>query len=300
MVYIHFQKAAGTTVEDGLKRFTEEFSAVCGVKKAFSRPSGSNYRKSSFSSSHRNADIIAGHGYWGCHAILNPSSSSPYIYTAFFRNPVDRALSHFARSSCKREKRCSIRRFLQLHAKNYYYNRLAYDKNLVDAGKYGENLQTVVSKSSLRRNREGGLLKTVKKRIEDMPFVGLVEEFDASMLLFGGFLQQYFNFPSDVEFNLFYCRSHNSFKSSYKTLESEKKELGRHLWLDHEIFQFAVDKFNQQKKAYGKDFEEALETFRAKQTQYDSLCCRASNKKAQCSSENGNTSSLSILEKRIE
>jgi len=119
------------------------------------------------------------------------------------------------------------------------------------------------------------------------------------MLLFGDFLKQYFNFPSDFEFNLFYCRSHNSFKSSYKTLESEKKKLERYLWLDHEIFQFAVNKFNQQKNAYGEDFEEALETFRAKQTRYDSSCCRASDKKARCSSENGNTSYLSILEERI-
>ena len=107
-----------------------------------------------------------------------------------------------------------------------------------------------------------------------MPFVGLVEEFDTSMLMFGRFLSQYFNFPDDVKFNLFYCRSQNSYISSYrKELRSDTKELESYVQLDNQIFEFAVVKFNQQKKAYGDDFEKDLETFQTKQKNFDSSCC---------------------------
>jgi len=273
MVYLHFQKAAGTTVENGLKRFIADLSVRCGSKVGFDRPSGSNYRSSTFSQSQRNAGIVAGHGYWGCHKELNTTSSS-YVYTAFFRNPLTRALSHFARSSCKAKKNCSIQRFLRLHARNYYYNRLVYNDNLVGGGEYGENLQNIVPKSIIRRNKEGKLLDLAKKRIDSMPFVGLVEEFDSSMLMFGRFLSQYFGLPDSIHFNLFYCRSQNSFISTYKRMNYDRIGLERYLWLDHEIFEFAKQKFASQKKAF-KAFEKALEEYKTNQKQYDSACCHA-------------------------
>ena len=62
--------------------------------------------------------------------------------------------------------------------------------------------------------------------------------------------------------NTFYCRSQKSYISSYKKeLKSDAKELEKYLQLDNQIFEFAVVKFNQQKKAYSDDFENDLETF---------------------------------------
>jgi hypothetical protein len=260
-------------VENGLRRFIADLSVRCGSDVGFDRPSGSSYRSSTFSHSQRNAGIVAGHGYWGCHKKLNTSSSS-YVYTAFFRGPLSRALSHFARSSCKVKKNCRIHRFVRLHARNYYYNRLVYNDNLVGGGEYGENLQSVVPKSIIRRNKEGKLLGLAKERIESMPFVGLVEDFDASMLMFGRFLSQYFGLPDSVHFNLYYCRSRNSFISTYKRMNYDRIGLERFLWLDHEIFEFARQKFAAQKKAF-KAFDKALEEYKRNQKRYDSACCHA-------------------------
>jgi len=75
LIYLHFQKTAGTSVESGLSRFIMELNSICGFERIFARPSGSNYRKNHFTIATQRADILAGHGYWGCHNKINISST---------------------------------------------------------------------------------------------------------------------------------------------------------------------------------------------------------------------------------
>jgi len=276
IIYLHFQKTAGTSVESGLKRFVHEFNSICGsnnINIIFERPTGGMYRKSLFTPRTLKADIVAGHGYWGCHNSLDTSSS--YIYTAFFRDPLDRAMSHHLRSSCKEKKGCDLKRFLHLHAKNYYYNRLVYPNGLVGAGFYGEKIQRVVPYSKLEKNKLGNLLEFARKNIDKMKFVGLVEEFDASMLLFGRFLSTHFNISEEyMQINLLYCKSQNSYRNVYKTYaNSAKNVLRKELSIDNELFHYAEQKFRKQVSWYGKNFVSDLNAFKEKQERFDKECC---------------------------
>ena len=280
LIYVHFQKTAGTSVESGLKLFVHELNSICSTQKIFERPSGSAYRKNLFTKSEKMADIVAGHGYWGCHNKLN--SSANYAYSAFFRDPLKRALSHHARSSCKTQKKCSITKFAHLHARNYYYNRLVYPDGLVGGGKYGEKLQGTVSTSVLRRNRLGLLLDTARRNIDEMKFIGIVEEFDASMFLFGKYLSRFYGIASSVEVNLHYCTSPNSFKSTYEIYkDSIKGQLTNLFRVDSVIFEYATKKFHDQVLSYGASFDSDLKDFQEKQRRYEENCC-ASGRKTSC------------------
>ncbi|CAL6339127.1 unnamed protein product [Bathycoccus prasinos] len=243
LIYLHFQKTAGTSVESGLARFVKELNSVCKLHRIFARPSGSHYRKSHFTEAEQRADILAGHGYWGCHSKINISST--YVYAGFFRDPVKRALSHHLRSSCKQEKGCNMKKFGLLHAQNYFYNRLVYSGGLVDAGRYGETLQSKVPREIIERNKDGNLLNLAFQRIDEMKFVGIVEEFDQSMFLFGRFLSRHFGIPEDTQVSLVYCRSKNSYKNLYEG-KLRPGSLDKMFKVDKHIFDIAKKKFDGQ------------------------------------------------------
>ena len=172
-----------------------------------------------------------------------------------------------------------MRRFAVLHAQNYFYNRLVYSEGLLDAGKYGEKLQYVVSRETIERNKVGGLLDLAYERMDEMKFIGIVEEFDKSMFLFGRILSRHFQIPEHIQIHLVYCRSNNSYKNLYEP------ELGRGLLadlfkVDNSIFDYAKKKFYKHLSVYGDSFEEDYRIFKARQDSFEKECCNSRKKQA--------------------
>jgi glycosyltransferase involved in cell wall biosynthesis len=83
-------------------------------------------------------------------------------------------------------------------------------------------------------NNDKKLLKEAKKQIDKMCFVGVVENFKESQLLF----EYIFNLPH--ENNL---QDLNKREYILEISESEKESLEKYLKIDNEIYEYAVDKF---------------------------------------------------------
>ena len=136
LVFLHFEKCAGTTVEAALIDFARECDlGIMRYPCAGCQLKGRELQR--FASGEIN--ILMGHNFYGVH--LHLPKDFEWSYVAVFRDPVDRIWSHFNHQNCgvgkctSRKQRycgrdCTIHSFAKKHS-NYFKRRLLERKQLL-------------------------------------------------------------------------------------------------------------------------------------------------------------------------
>lgn len=153
------------------------------------------------------------------------------LYITFFRNPVDRYISHFNHQARARKKTISFDEWLRsTHENNYQTRFLANEENLSRA------------------------LWTVENFFN---FVGIVEKFDVSLLL----LKQRLGFEFDIRYRPVNVSPHKLVNR--KALDFNTIKLIEHNnSLDLEVYDAALKRFEKELTQYRGDLERDLYEFR--------------------------------------
>ena len=186
--------------------------------------------------------LIQGHVYFGFHRFV-PGDSS---YVTWMRDPISRALSFYS--------------YVRTHPEHYLHRRLIDEdldlKNLLERNETPElfNLQTRMIAGE-RSNVDRNTFEIAKKNLEEkFCFVGLTENFDASLILLAEILG--WNVPFYIKRNV------TSERIAPQTVDAETGRLLREAnVLDIELHQFARDLFEAKRRAAGAAFESKLDKF---------------------------------------
>lgn len=168
---------------------------------------------------------VMGHYRYGIHRF---SERPPYYYT-FLRNPVDHVISHYQYTKDFPEKFEALPEGIN---------------NVIDFAKcaYGDNLQCRFVSGITKHDTDLSIILTeAKKNLKTFTCIGLTEQFDLSLLMFGKSLGWK---------NVFYTRM-NAGKARQKhpkPSESEIAELKQLLKYDIELYQLGLEIFEKQKK----------------------------------------------------
>ena len=192
--------------------------------------------------------LIQGHLFFGLHRFI----PRPTTYITFLRRPVERVLSfyHYARSMPDHylypllttehlELKTLLAREVTLELRNEQTRLLAGDE--------WEDPQRVVTRAALEQAQAN--LQT------HFRVVGLLEEFDASLLL----LRRAFGWhlPFYVKENV------TKEKPDYTSLDAETRRLVEDAnSLDLELYEYARNLFEEQRRAAGDSFDAELLRFR--------------------------------------
>ncbi|WP_417608923.1 hypothetical protein [Owenweeksia hongkongensis] len=168
---------------------------------------------------------VMGHFRYGIHRFSN----RPAYYFTYLRNPIDHVISHYQYTKDFPEKF----EFLPKES-----------QSIIDfaKGPYGNNLQSRFVSGITRHDTDLNIILTeAKKNLKTFTCIGLTEEFDLSLLMFGKLLGWK---------NVFYTRM-NAGKARQKhpkPSEAEIAELKQLLKYDIELYQLGVEIFEKQKK----------------------------------------------------
>ena len=192
--------------------------------------------------------LIQGHLFFGLHRFIPRAST----YITFLRRPVERLLSlyYYARSTPDHylyplvtaeglDLRTLLAREVTLELRNAQTRLLAGDE--------WEDPQRVVTRAALEQAQAN--LRT------HFRVVGLLEEFDASLLL----LQRAFGWPFP-----FYVRENvTKEKPDDTSLDAETRRVIEDAnSLDLELYEYARNLFEEQRRAEGESFDAELRHFR--------------------------------------
>lgn len=189
--------------------------------------------------------LIKGHLYFGFHRFL-PGNST---YLTFLREPIARAFSFYS--------------YARSHSDHYLYRSLTEERlglrTLLERGTTTElfNLQTrmIAGESNLDRSLDRSALERAKQNLQtNFCFVGLTEEFDASLIL----LSRTFDWSIP-----FYVKKNVSRKKSRpESIDAQTDALLREAnALDLELYEFAQKLFDAQLRNAGDSFESELRRF---------------------------------------
>ena len=170
-------------------------------------------------------------------------------YVTFLREPVARALSFYS--------------YARSHSDHYLYQLLSEERlglrTLLERGTTAElfNLQTrmIAGESNLDRSLDRSALERAKQNLQtNFCFVGLTEEFDASLILLSRTFD--WSFP-------FYVKKNVSQKKSWpENIDAQTHALLRQSnALDLELYEFAQKLFDAQLRNAGDSFEYELRRF---------------------------------------
>ena len=242
LIFLHIPKTGGSTVYKILEHYysTAETATLDtpGVArfKTLSPAQRERYR------------LIQGHLHFGLHRFVPRAST----YVTFLRRPIDRVLSfyRYARSTPDHylyplltNERLDLKTLLVRKVTSELFN----DQTRFLAGDEWENQEREVTRYALER---------AKANLRNhFRVVGLLEEFDASLLL----LYQAFGWPSR-----FYARENvTKEKPDNKSLDLETRKLVEDAnSLDIELYEHARTLFEEQCCAAGEPFNANLRQFR--------------------------------------
>ena len=244
LIFLHVPKTGGTTFRKILER-SYSGEAVLTLKGADYTADFENFANSA-ESERRRYRLIQGHLYFGFHDLV-PGDSS---YVVWLRDPIARALSFYAH--------------VRTHSDHYLHQRVI-DKRL-DLRKLIEgnatpelfNLQTRMiagQRNNPNRPLDRTALEIAKKNLEtNFCFVGLTENFDASLILLGELLGR--KVP-------FYTRRNVTRQRTPAVhLDPEMDRLLRKANdLDLELYEFAKVLFETRRRAAGPEFDSQVARF---------------------------------------
>lgn len=191
--------------------------------------------------------LIEGHLYFGFHRFIPRAST----YITFLRRPVERVLSfyYYARSTPDHylySQLANQRLDLKTAIAGELTPELRNGQTRQLAGEEWEDPQRVVTRAALER---------AQANLTHFRVVGLLEEFDASLLL----LRRAFDWDWP-----FYVKENVTKEKPDKTfLDPETRGLIEEAnRLDLELYEYARDLFDKQRRAAGDSFDEELCHFR--------------------------------------
>lgn len=238
IVFLHLSKTGGTTLWDILNL---EYSS----SKIYPQLKKSEYANfiSSVNSSYKFYDVISGHIPFGIHKYLEREVT----YFTFLRDPVERIISDY---------------FYVLREKEHHHNELII-KNKMSLAEYVEmsdkgNGQVAALAGCLsNKNLDKTTLHKAKENLNNkMFFVGLTEEFDASILilknLLGWLIEPYYIKKNVTKFR----PQKPDFNKETIKLIKEKNQL------DIDLYEYAKQIFKGYKKNYGEKLNEDVKEFR--------------------------------------
>lgn len=164
-------------------------------------------------------------------------------YITFLRNPVNRFLSHYN------------------HGKIYKHHNMSLEERIRVPGEANYQTKFILGKKGLKEREfvvsEDDVEKAKRIIDRDFKFVGIVEEFDESLLLMKRVLN----------LNIIFYEKKNIMKRRFATgnkisdyLMKKIKEVNK---LDYELYNFAKNKLYELKKnTYGDNFIEDLRNFK--------------------------------------
>lgn len=115
LLFLHFQKCGGTSVEKALKKF------AIHCKLGYARLPRDSWRTRLSSGK---LTFLTGHIPYGVHSYLKKTNK--YDYVGIFRDPIERAWSQYQHNG-KRRCKCTFEQFSKSKAANYYQFKLCGD-----------------------------------------------------------------------------------------------------------------------------------------------------------------------------
>ncbi len=197
--------------------------------------------------------LFEAHAGYGMHEYL----PQPSMYLTILREPIDRALSvyYYRLKGGNIPMDTSIEDFvLRINPQRVYWVDNAQVRYLAAEG--GKIVDVPCGQCTRM------MLETAMERLENsIAFVGLVEHFDASMVL----LRRLLGWR-----NCFYVKSNINVRRKPKTdLTSQNLQLlNDHNQLDLELYRFALAMFEQQIRRLGPSFQAELDRYSAENDRY--------------------------------
>ena len=187
---------------------------------------------------HPELQTVMGHYRYGIHRFSN----RPANYYTFLRNPIDHVISHYQYTKDFPEKFESLPEGIN---------------NVIDFAKcaYGDNLQCRFVSGITRHDTDLAIiLDEAKKNLKTFKCIGITEDFDLSLLMFGKSLQWK---------NVFYTRMNDGKAKKKEPHPSVEiiKELEEILKYDIELYKLGLEVFEKQKLA-NPDLAKKLQQFR--------------------------------------
>ncbi|HST29303.1 MAG TPA: sulfotransferase family 2 domain-containing protein [Chthoniobacterales bacterium] len=244
LIFLHVPKTGGTTFRKILERNFDR-KEVLTFKDGDYAAELERFAKSPESERLRYR-LIQGHLYFGFHRFVPDDST----YMTWVREPIARARSFYSH--------------VRTHPEHYLHRRLIEErldlKGLLERNATPElfNLQTRMiagERSNAGLGLERSALEVAKQNLEtNFCFVGLTEEFDASLIMLSEMLN--WNRP-------FYMRRNvTSERKGPESLDPETDRLLREAnALDLELYQFAKSLFEARRQGAGPAFESKLRHF---------------------------------------
>lgn len=197
----------------------------------------------------KNIRAIGGHSL---RSVAKLDSVCPDLkYITFFRDPIDRFLSHYN------------------HGRNSNYHQMSLEERINIPGEANYQTKFIIGAKDIEeREVIIGLneLENAKRiLVKDFIFVGLLEEFDGSLIL----MKEILNFPN---FDICYERM-NVARKKFFTRDKVSNHLLNKLReankIDFELYRFVKNElFEKYKYKYGSDFIEALNNFKLSNKNY--------------------------------
>lgn len=244
LIFLHIPKTGGTTSRRILERNYSR-GEILTFKGADHAAEVERFAKSPESERSRYR-LIQGHLYFGFHRFI----PGDWSYVSWMRDPIARALSFYS--------------YVRTHPEHYLHRRLMEErldlKGLLQREATPElfNLQTRMiagERNNSARGLDRSALEIAKGNLEaNFCFVGLTEEFDASLILLGEMLG--WNVPFYMKRNV------TSERIRQDGVDPETERLLREAnALDLELYQFAGTLFEARRRAAGPAFESKLGRF---------------------------------------
>lgn len=230
--FIHIPKTAGKTLKYLVEQRYQPNTEVFFVYDKKSNTEGFEHMGS--------LKLVMGHFRYGYHKFSNRS----HRYHTFMRDPIDQVLSHY------------------YYMKDHPAEFSAFDPEKTDLiefakGDYGYNFQTrFISGLDNMSAEPHTVLAQAKENLKDFYFVGITEQFDASLIMLAESLgwKRYF----------YKKRNIGTAKALHpKPDEDILDQLRQILKYDIELYSYALERFKKQKANF-PNLEKKVRTFRTK------------------------------------
>lgn len=199
--------------------------------------------------------VLMGHMNFGLHKYFK----LPSIYTSILRNPVDRVVSHY---------------YYVLRSPNHYLYDIIKKDNMSLYEYVKNGVSTELNNGQIRLlsgvaadygKCDENMLLIAKRNIEEyFPIVGLLEEFDKTLIL----LKKYFKwrYPFYTKLNVTKKRRSLGYLSN-----EEQEVIQEYNELDIKLYGWAQKRMEQQVKSAGDSFQKELNTFKKLNLYYSKL-----------------------------